>query len=120
MINQIIHGDCFEILRDIPDGFVDAVITDPPYGIGLTEWDSVVDIPLFTKEVKRVTNGFYAFFGQMPTMVNWINEANNEKLHYCEHNSWVKRNTTPIHRNRLSRSHESCLIYSMGKIKQFY
>ncbi|MFM6252953.1 MAG: DNA-methyltransferase, partial [Dolichospermum sp.] len=120
MINQIIHGDCFEILRDIPDGFVDAVITDPPYGIGLAEWDSVVDIPLFTKEVKRVTNGFYAFFGQMPTMVNWINEANNEKLHYCEHISWVKRNATPIHRNRLNRSHESCLIYSMGKIKQFY
>ncbi|MFM6253370.1 MAG: hypothetical protein ACKPEQ_30220 [Dolichospermum sp.] len=31
MINQIIHGDCFEILRDIPDGSIDAVITDPHY-----------------------------------------------------------------------------------------
>ncbi|MFM6250986.1 MAG: DNA methyltransferase, partial [Dolichospermum sp.] len=34
--------------------------------------------------------------------------------------SWVKRNATPIHKNRLNRGHESCLIYSMGKIKQFY
>ena len=29
--NQIIHGDCFEILKSIPDGSIDAVITDPPY-----------------------------------------------------------------------------------------
>ena len=68
MINQVIHGDRFEVLKDIPGGSIDAVITDPPYGIGLAKWDSVVDIPLFTKEVKRVTNGFYAFFGQMPTI----------------------------------------------------
>ena len=115
MINQIIHGDCFEVLKTIPDKSIDAVITDPPYGIGLAKWDTVIDIPLFTKEVKRVTNGFYAFFGQMPTMVNWINSANNEKLHYCEHISWVKRLT--VQSSRLGRSHESIMIYSLGKKK---
>ncbi|MFM6726452.1 MAG: hypothetical protein ACKPJF_18740 [Dolichospermum sp.] len=31
MINQIIHGDCFDVLKNIPDGSIDAVITDPPY-----------------------------------------------------------------------------------------
>jgi site-specific DNA-methyltransferase (adenine-specific) len=117
MINQIIHGDCFEVLKTIPDKSIDAVITDPPYGIGLAKWDTVVDIPLFTKEVKRITNGFYAFFGQMPTMVNWINEANNEKLHYCEHISWVKRLT--VQSSRIGRSHESIIVYSLGK-KKFY
>lgn len=30
----IIHGDCNEILPQIPEGAVDAVVTDPPYGIG--------------------------------------------------------------------------------------
>jgi DNA modification methylase len=117
MINQVIHGDCFEVLKDIPDGSIDAVITDPPYGIGLAKWDSVVDIPLFTKEVKRVTNGFYAFFGQMPTIVNWINSANNEKLHYCEHISWVKRGV--VQSPRLFRSHEDIIIYTLNK-KKFY
>ena len=120
MINQIIHGDCFDILKDIPDGSIDAVITDPPYGIGLAKWDSVVDIPLFTKEVKRVTNGFYAFFGQMPTMVNWINSANNEKLHYCEHISWVKRTNVAIHSQCLNKSHESIIIYRVKKSNKFY
>ena len=104
-------------MKTIPDKSIDAVITDPPYGIGLAEWDTVIDIPLFTKDVKRITNGFYAFFGQMPTMVNWINEANNEKLHYCEHISWVKRNVTPS--PRLMRGHESILIYGINK-KKFY
>lgn len=33
MINKIILGDCFEILKTIPDGTIDAVITDPPYMI---------------------------------------------------------------------------------------
>ena len=117
MLNQIIHGDCFEVLKDIPDKSIDAVITDPPYGIGLAKWDTVVDIPLFTKEVKRVSSGFYAFFGQMPTMVNWINEANNEKLHYCEHISWIKRNITQS--TRLMRGHESIFIYGAGDGKRF-
>ena len=30
----IVHGDCLEIMADMPDGCVDAVVTDPPYGIG--------------------------------------------------------------------------------------
>jgi site-specific DNA-methyltransferase (adenine-specific) len=28
------HGDCLEVMRGIPDASVDAVVTDPPYGIG--------------------------------------------------------------------------------------
>jgi DNA modification methylase len=30
---EVIHGDCLEIMRQLPDGCVDAVVTDPPYGI---------------------------------------------------------------------------------------
>ena len=26
-------GDCLELMKELPDGCVDAVITDPPYGI---------------------------------------------------------------------------------------
>ena len=38
-INKVICGDCLEILPLIPDGVIDAVITDPPYGIRVkTDW----------------------------------------------------------------------------------
>jgi site-specific DNA-methyltransferase (adenine-specific) len=116
MENQIIHGDCFEVLASLPDKSIDAIITDPPYGIGIAEWDSVVDIPLFTAHAKRVSREFYSFFGQMPTVVNWINAANDSGMKYREHISWVKRNVG-ISR-RLSRCHESIFIY--GDSTDFY
>ena len=32
---EVIHGDCLDVLRSMPDASVDAVVTDPPYGVGL-------------------------------------------------------------------------------------
>jgi site-specific DNA-methyltransferase (adenine-specific) len=39
---RLIDGDCVEELASLDEASVDAVVTDPPYGIGLTgqEWDS--------------------------------------------------------------------------------
>jgi DNA modification methylase len=34
MSMQLHHGDCLEVMATLPDNSVDAVITDPPYGIG--------------------------------------------------------------------------------------
>jgi site-specific DNA-methyltransferase (adenine-specific) len=33
-INTIYHGDCLDLMKDIPDKSIDLVLTDPPYGIG--------------------------------------------------------------------------------------
>jgi site-specific DNA-methyltransferase (adenine-specific) len=33
-INQTLHGDCIEEMRKLPNGSVDAIITDPPYSSG--------------------------------------------------------------------------------------
>src|SRR5690606_36373244 len=35
------HGDCLAVLRSLPDGSVDSVVTDPPYGLEFMgkEWD---------------------------------------------------------------------------------
>jgi site-specific DNA-methyltransferase (adenine-specific) len=32
-VNQIIHGDCLQVLRAFPSNTVDSVVTDPPYGL---------------------------------------------------------------------------------------
>lgn len=118
MDNQIIKGNCFDIIKNFPDGSFDAIITDPPYGINLSHWDKPVDIPTFTSEVKRLLDdGFYAFFGQMPTVIDWINEANNHNLKHKEHIVWVKRKQVPT--GRLHKSHESIYIYSKKRSK-FY
>jgi site-specific DNA-methyltransferase (adenine-specific) len=36
-VNQIIQGDCLEVMKQWPDKCVDVVITDPPYGIGIAK-----------------------------------------------------------------------------------
>jgi len=33
-LNQIIHADCMDIMRDIPDKYFELAIVDPPYGTG--------------------------------------------------------------------------------------
>lgn len=37
-IHQVYHGDCLELLPTIPDGSVDVILTDPPYGIDADQY----------------------------------------------------------------------------------
>ncbi len=39
MIVELHLGDCLEVMKSIPDKSVDAVITDPPYGMEKAGWD---------------------------------------------------------------------------------
>jgi DNA modification methylase len=42
MINNILEGDCLEVLKTLPDNSVDSVVTDPPYELGFMgkSWDN--------------------------------------------------------------------------------
>lgn len=77
---KVIHGDNIEVLKQYPDNYFDAIVTDPPYGLGKEpnaeelmkdwiekgyheiqgkgfmgkEWDAFVPQPQFWKEVYRV------------------------------------------------------------------
>lgn len=33
MTVTLLHGDCLDVLRGLPDASVDSVVTDPPYGL---------------------------------------------------------------------------------------
>ena len=32
---KLLQGDCLDVMRSIPDGSVDLILTDPPYGLSL-------------------------------------------------------------------------------------
>lgn len=34
-INKVINGDCEEVMREMPDSFVDLIVTSPPYGVNI-------------------------------------------------------------------------------------
>lgn len=44
-MQEIIHGDCLEVMKKMPDNSVDSIVTDPPYGISFMgkKWD--YDVP---------------------------------------------------------------------------
>jgi len=35
VINTVINGDCVEVMREMPDSFVDLIVTSPPYGVNI-------------------------------------------------------------------------------------
>jgi len=67
MIN-LIKGDCLEVMKQIPSGSVDAIITDPPYGTTACKWDSVIDFTLMWEQLNRIIkpNGAIVLFGSEP------------------------------------------------------
>lgn len=67
MIN-LIQGDCLEVMKDIPDGSIDAIITDPPYGTTACKWDSVIPFDLMWEQLNRIIkpNGAIVLFGSEP------------------------------------------------------
>lgn len=51
---QLLHGDCLELMKNIPDGSVDMVLCDPPYGTTACKWDSVIPFDKMWEQLNRV------------------------------------------------------------------
>ena len=53
---QLIHGDCLEVLKGMPDNSVDSIVTDPPYGLSFMgkKWDYDVPEQAIWEECLRV------------------------------------------------------------------
>jgi len=54
MINEILLGDCLELMKDIPDGSIDMVLCDLPYGTTQCKWDTIIPLDKLWKEYNRV------------------------------------------------------------------
>jgi len=67
MVNLML-GDCLERMKEIPDGSVDMILADPPYGTTACKWDSVIPLDAMWQQLKRVIkpNGAIVLFGSEP------------------------------------------------------
>ena len=65
---DLIQGDCLEEMKNIPDGSIDLVLTDPPYGTTACKWDAVIPFEPMWEQLKRITkkNGAIVLFGSQP------------------------------------------------------
>lgn len=51
---NLMHGDCLEMMKLIPEGSVDMVLCDLPYGTTQNKWDAVIPFDQLWVEYKRV------------------------------------------------------------------
>ena len=67
-MKKLLLGDCLEQMKQIPDGSVDMICCDPPYGTTACKWDAVIPFEPMWAAVKRVLkkNGAAVFTASQP------------------------------------------------------
>lgn len=68
MIDRIHFGDCLEVMRQIPDGSVDMVLCDLPYGTTPALWDKPLSMVDLWEQYERIVkpSGAIVLFGSQP------------------------------------------------------
>jgi site-specific DNA-methyltransferase (adenine-specific) len=114
---ELIQGDCLGVMRDIPDGSVDMVLTDPPYGTTACKWDSIIPLEPMWGQLKRVIkpNGAIVMTASQPFTTMLI-ASNMKMFKYC----WVwdkKKGGSPLlSKIQPIRVTEDVLIFGHGKV----
>lgn len=62
------NADCLEAMKEIPDGSIDAIICDPPYGTTACKWDNVIPLDKMWEQLKRIVkpNGAIVLTASQP------------------------------------------------------
>ena len=90
---KLYKGDCLEEMKQIPDGSVDMIMTDPPYGTTACKWDSIIPLEPMWKQLKRVIkpNGAIVMTASQPFTTTLI-ASNMKMFKYCWY--WNKNRPT--------------------------
>lgn len=109
---DIKQGDCLELMQYIPDGSIDMILCDLPYGTTKNKWDSVIPFEPLWEQYNRVIkdNGAIVLFSQMPFTVDLV--ASNYKDFRYE---WIWEKLTAsghLNANRMPmKKHENILAF---------
>jgi len=115
---NLFNADCFDVLADLEDCSMDAIVTDPPYGILKHKIETSIDIPRFFNECDRVLkpNSFIVFFGRQPALTDWNYHA-LKVFQYKQEIIWYKRqNSSPL--GDMGRVFENIMVFTKGS-RQF-
>ena len=80
---DLMHGDCLELMKDIPDGSIDMILADLPYGTTACKWDTIIPFDLLWEQYERVIkdNGAIVLTSDEPFTSQLIN-SNIKKFRY--------------------------------------
>jgi len=112
-INKIHLGDCLELMPQIPDGSIDMILCDLPYGTTALKWDSIIPFDKLWEQYERIIkpNGAIVLTASQPFTSALV--MSNPKLFKYEW-IWDKCQCTNFYnakRQPLKR-HESILVFN--------
>ena len=120
MINLML-GDCLEKMKEIPDGSIDMVMTDPPYGTTACKWDSVIPLEPMWEQLKRIIkpSGAIVMTASQPFTTTLI-ASNIKMFKYCW--VWDKNTITGFMqaKTRPLKGHEDIIVFGSFKLAAQY
>ena len=105
-------GDCLEVMKEIPDGVVDMLLVDLPYGTTACSWDSIIPLDELWKEYNRICkeNAAMVFTAAQPFTTALI-ASNIKNFRYDW--IWVKNGVTNVSNAKKMplRNYESVVVF---------
>ena len=112
-LDTIYNEDCLEGMKRIPDGSIDAIICDLPYGTTKNAWDSLIPLDKLWEQYKRIIkpSGAIVLFSQQPFTSALV--MSNPKMFRYEW-IWEKEMGTGFLNANYAplKSHENVVIFS--------
>ena len=112
---KLLNGDCLERMKEIPDGSIDLVLTDPPYATTKNKWDSIIPFEPMWDHLKRIIKpkGVIVLFAQTP-FDKILGASNLDMLKYEW--VWFKNRPTGHLNSKFAplKSHENILVFTEG------
>ena len=110
---EILLGDCLELMKDIPNGSIDMILCDLPYGTTGMKWDIIIPLDKLWEQYERIIkpNGAIVLTAQQPFTSKLV--LSNENLFRYEW-VWDKHISRGMHRAKQQpmRKHENVLVFS--------
>lgn len=114
---KINQGDCLELMKELPNGSIDMILADLPYGILSSEkWDQCLPLDKLWIQYKRLikNHGCIALFGQEP-FSSRLRLSNVDWYRY----DWIWQKSQAggvmLSHDRPLRSYETISIFSPSK-----
>ena len=109
---EILLGDCLELMKDIPNGSIDMILADLPYGTTACKWDSIIDLELLWNEYKRLIkdNGAIVLTASQPFTTKLIS-SNYDWFKY--ELIWEKDRPSNVmlSKKQVLKYHENILVF---------
>jgi site-specific DNA-methyltransferase (adenine-specific) len=115
---EILLGDCLELMKDIPNGSIDMILCDLPYGTTACKWDTIIPFDKLWEQYKRIIkdDGAIVLTASQP-FTSALVMSNPKMFKY----SWVYQKSKATNflnakKNPL-KYHEDVLVFGKGLVK---